>query len=227
VEERRRSLWYTQEEVQAFDQWRRIGAPVVADLRSPGSWTSALPFWSGKPAVSLGERLAGHPHDLLSARAALRSPAPLDEDTLLRVSLAQASLGLSHSDRLLLKLKASRWMLATSWRAASGALGTPAPEEYRRMLVERRMKSTDINAALADLARIASKDGQEPRAKLFLALLGERKAPNLAALHAELAVDNPSRPEAFRVVDGRPVALRPRDLTWSLVAQVLKSEGVR
>jgi hypothetical protein len=164
---------------------------------------------------------------VLSSRAALRNPAPLDEDSLLRVALAQSSLGLTHSDRLLLKLKASRWMLASSWRAASAILGATTPEEYRRMLVERRMKSVDINAALADLARIASKDGQESKARAYIALLGERKAPNLAALHAELALDHPSRPEAFRVVDGRPVALRPRDLTWSLVAHVLKSEGVQ
>ena len=95
------------------------------------------------------------------------------------------------------------------------------------MLVDRRMKSADINAALSDLARIASKDGNEPRAKQLLAMLAERKAGNLKTLQVELSKDNTAQPESFRVVNGRPAAIRPRDLSWSLIAQVLKSEGVR
>lgn len=227
AEGRRRSLWRIEDELQAFDQWRRMGAPLGVEARSPAPWAAALPYWSGKPALSLGDRLKGHPNDLLASRSVLRNPGPLDEDTLLRVGLARGGTGLSHSDRLLLRLKASRWALAQSWRAAIAALGTTSPEEYRRMLVDRRMKSADINAALSDLARIASKDGNEPRAKQLLAMLAERKAGNLKTLQVELSKDNTAQPESFRVVNGRPAAIRPRDLSWSLIAQVLKSEGVR
>jgi hypothetical protein len=118
-------------------------------------------------------------------------------------------------------------VLPASWRAAANTLGSAPPEEYRRMLVERRMKSADINAALADLARTASKDGGEARARAVLGMLAERKAPNLKALRAELALDVPAKPEDYRMVNGRPAPIRPRDLTWALVAQVLKAEGVR
>ena len=226
-EGRRRSLWRIEDEIQAFDQWRRMGAPLGTEAKSPAPWAAALPYWSGKAAVAIGDRLKGHPNDLLAARSALRNPAPLDEDTLLRAGLASGGTGLSHSDRLLIRLKASRWLLGQSWRAASAALGTASPEEYRRMLVERRMKSADINAALSDMARIASKEGSEPRAKQLLAMLGERRTANLKALQAELALDSAAKPDSFRVVNGRPAAIRPRDLSWSLIAQVLKSEGVR
>jgi hypothetical protein len=227
VDSRRRSLWRAEEEVQAFDQWRRLGAPAGAEAKPPASWVGALPFWGGKAAPGLGDRLQAHPNDVLSSRSAYRHPGPLDEATVLRVNLAQSAQRPSTGDRLLLKLKAARWMFAASWRAANTALGSNPPEEYRRLLVERRMKSADINAALTDLAHIASKDGNETRVKALLGLLGERKATNLKPLHAELALDNPAKPEAYRMVEGRPAPLRPRDLTWSLLAQVLKAEGVR
>lgn len=230
ADSRRRSLWRSDEEVQAFDQWRGMGAPASAESRPPATWAAALPFWNPKPGAappSLGERLRTHPHDALAARVALRTPGGAEEDTLVRVGLALDSSRQASSDRLLLRVKAARGLLAGSWRAASAALGTVSPEEVRRLLVERRMKSADINAALADLARIASRGDAQAQVELYLAALGERRVPNLQALYAELAAHRGARLDTTRLVDGRPAPLRPRDLTWTLLARVLTSEGVR
>ena len=228
ADSRRRSLWRSDEEVQAFDQWRWMGAPSSADARPPAAWAAALPYWSPKPpAPALGERLRAHPHDALAARAALRTPGAAEEDTLVRVGLALGDARQAGSDRLLLRVKAARGLLGGSWRAAATALGPVSPEEVRRMLVERRMKSADINAALADLARIASRSDEQAHARLYLAALGERKAPNLQALYTELAGHRSTSLDTTRLVDGRPAPLRPRDLTWSLLARVLTTEGVR
>ncbi|MBI4911165.1 MAG: hypothetical protein HY823_00360 [Acidobacteria bacterium] len=229
-ESRKRTLWRTEEEIQAFDFWRRrIGSSP--DARVPSAWARALSYWvprpPGSPGTSLLDHLRGNPSDALAARSALRTPQPADEDTMVRVGLALGDRHLSAQDRLLTRLKVARGLLPGSWRAAGSALGQASPADLRRMMVERRMKTADIHAALADLARLAGRAGDEPRAKEFLAILGERKAPNLQALYAELEKERPATPEAYRVVDGRPAPIRPRDLTWTLVAQVLKSEGIR
>ena len=44
---------------------------------------------------------------------------------------------------------------------------------------------------------------------------------------AKREVGRPSKAEPFRMEDGRPAPIRPRDLTWSLLTTVLKTEGVR
>lgn len=226
AESRRRKIWRGEEEFQAFDLWRRLGSAVGPEARPPASWTAALTYWTGKAGTPLLQRLREHPHDILSARAVLRSPAQLDEDTLLRVELAQSATQQAGAEDLLLRLKAARGLLPNG-RAAAGVLGSAQPEAYRRMMVDRRMKSVDINAALADLARIAALEGNDGRARNLLAMLGARRAPGLQALHAELAKVSGENLEAFRLVEGRPAPLRPRDLTWAVVAKVLTAEGVR
>ena len=60
-----------------------------------------------------------------------------------------------------------------------------------------------------------------------MGVLTERHAATVKALRAELALDAPDRPGLFRVVDGKPRPLRPRDLTWSMLANVLMAEGNR
>ncbi len=227
---RLRGLWPTQVDLQAFDLWRRIGAPKAVEAKVPSTWNSALPYWSSRSDASvssLGDRLKAHPLDILSARSALRSPAPDAEDTLFRVSMALAASSPRSEDRSLLQLKAARYLLPASWRAARTALGSHAPEGLGRLMVERKMKSSDINAALADLARMAGRAGDEGQLNGTLRLLAERKAPNLKDLRAELTQIAPPKQEAYRLVDGRPAPIRPRDLSWSLLAQVLKAEGVR
>ena len=145
---------------------------------------------------------------------------------MLRVAIALGETSRS-DDKSLLNLKTARGLLPSSWRAARTALGALGLEELNRVMVERKLKSSDINAALADLARLAGQEGDEAQIKAALSLLSERKAPNLKALRSELALRPSVRQETFQVVDGRPAPIRPRDLTWSLLSQILKTEGVR
>lgn len=229
-EGRRRSTWEAHEEVQAFDAWRRMGAPVPAGEKAPQPWAEALPAWVGKAEVMvgpLGVRLKAHPLDVLSARAALRSPAAADEDGLLRAAMA---LGNARSDgegdRILLHLRAARGLLPRSAEAAQWALEGTTPEGIARLLVQRRFRTADINAALADMARIGRRTGNEAAVKEALRLLTDRKASNAKALRAELTVPD-APPSTYHLVDGRPMPIRPRDLTWTLLSNVLKAEGVR
>jgi hypothetical protein len=50
-----------------------------------------------------------------------------------------------------------------------------------------------------------------------------RSRGGLQALAAELPP--PARADPFKLVDGRPASIRPRDLTWAMLANVLKLEG--
>ena len=95
-----------------------------------------------------------------------------------------------------------------------------------RLLVQRRFRASDLNGALVDAARIARQVGDEGGVKEALRLLTDRNAPGVKALRAELAVPE-APPSVYRTVDGRPAPIRPRDLTWSLLSNVIKAEGVR
>lgn len=234
-ETRRRGLWRGLEEVQTFDQWRWMGAPVCTQEKLPGYWAVAVTFWKAKADAlvpPLGEHLKAHPQDILAVRTALRSLAPAEEDALLRVSLALESNrnqyeGRPEEDQLIFRLRSARDLLPKSWRAAQTALGFTKPEELVQVLVKRRMKTTELNLALADVARIACKSGDDARVNILLGLLTERNASNTKALKAELAAESHGQQESFRLVNGRPAPIRPRDLTWPLFASLLKTEGVR
>jgi hypothetical protein len=228
-ESRRRCAWEAREEVQAFDTWRRMGAPAPVDGKAPAAWADALPAWAGKAEAvvgPLGIRLKAHPLDLLSARAALRSPAAAEEDALLRAGLALGSADRpdGDGDRILLRIRAARGLLPRSANAAQWALEGTSPDGMARLLVQRRFRTADINGALADAARIARKMGNENGVKEALRLLTDRNAPSVKALRAELAVPE-APPSAYHLVDGRPAPIRPRDLTWSLLSNVIKAEG--
>jgi hypothetical protein len=230
-EGRRRCAWEAREETQAFDAWRRMGAPAPIDLKAPPAWTEALPAWTGRAEAvmgPLGTRLKAHPLDVLTARAALRSPAAAEEDALLRAGLALTAFNRNDGDgdHLLLHLRAARGHLPRSAEAARWALEGISPEGLARLLVQRRFRTADIDGALADVARIAGKVGDENGVRDALRLLTDRGAANVKTLRAELAVPE-APPSAYRTVDGRPTPLRPRDLTWSLLSNVLKAEGVR
>jgi hypothetical protein len=229
-EARRRCAWEAREEVQAFDAWRRMGAPATPEAKAPPAWAEALPAWAGKAeavAGPLGLRLKAHPLDVLSARAALRSPAAADEDALLRVGLAlgAGSHG-GEGDHLLLHLRAARGWLPRSAEAARWALGDASAEGIARLLVQRRFRTADINGALTDAARIARRVGDDGGVKEALRLLADRNAPIVKALRAEVAPPE-APPSVYRTVEGRPVPIRPRDLTWALLSSVIKTEGVR
>jgi hypothetical protein len=230
-EGRRRCAWEARDEVQAFDAWRRMGAPAPVDLKAPLAWTEALPAWTGRAETvvgALGARLKAHPLDVLSARAALRSPAAAEEDALLRAGIALAAFNRNDGDgdHLLLRLRAARGLLPRSAEAAHWVLEDISPEGMARLLVQRRFRTADINDALADAARIALKVGDENGVKGALRLLTDRGARNIKALRAELAMPE-APPSAYRTVDGRPAPIRPRDLTWALLSNVIKAEGVR
>ncbi len=230
-EGRRRAAWEAHEEVQAFDAWRRMGAPVPADEKAPRAWAEALPAWEGKAeavAGPLGARLKLHPLDVLSARAALRSASAADEDALLRAGLAlgSASRRDGDGDQLLLRVRVARGLLPRSAEAAKWALEGATPDGIARLLVQRRFRTADINGALADAARIARKVGDEAGVRAALRHLADRNAPGAKALRAELAVPE-APPSTYHVVDGRPAPIRPRDLTWSLLSNVIKAEGPR
>ncbi|MFN8011336.1 MAG: hypothetical protein U0P81_08020 [Holophagaceae bacterium] len=237
---RRRTPWSEREEVLAFEQWRRLGAAsggegTPASERAPAAWTAAHAALSAKADASLAAfsaRLKAMPTDILTARGALRTAAPLDEEAALRAALA-ASMARSHSgldvdgDRELLRLRAARSLLAASPQAARHALGGLTPEAFLRAATERRLKTAEVNLALADLARVAYRTGDEPQARRIAGLLGDRSASAAKALRAEFAPEAGRAVDSFRVVNGRPAPIRPRDLAWPMIANLLTAEGVR
>ncbi|HXC17007.1 MAG TPA: hypothetical protein VNV60_06150 [Holophagaceae bacterium] len=227
IADRRASIWTMDEEAGAFDAWRKLGAPGAE--AAPAAWRGALPAWQGKAdeaVLFLDTRLNAQPADFLAARAALRSITPADRDALDRSRLAMTVTTRSSVDGPILDLRAARGFLARSPQAARAALNSASADDLARILVRRRYRSADINAALGDLARIAFQTGDEAQLQSAFKALSDRHAPNAKALRAEL-VAPAAKAEPFRMVDGRPVPIRPRDLTWSLLTAVLKTEGVR
>ncbi len=219
------SAWTPEEDLHAFDAWRKLGAPEL--VTAPAAWRGALPAWQGKaesPMAFLATRLRAHPMDDLAARAALRSLAPADQDTLDAARLAMGDA--SGDDGAILDLRAARGLSPRSARAARVALNGAQGVDLARTLARRRYRSLDINAALADVARIAFKNDDATALQSAFQALSDRHAPNAKALRAEL-VAPATKAEGYRIVDGRPAPIRPRDLTWSLLASVLQKEGVR
>ncbi len=232
VESRRRALWSEREEVLGFEEWRRLGALTTPLEKAPSTWHTAHQVWNVKSAAALLAHLKVHPNDVLSARSALNSAAPMDEETALRVALC-TSMARSHSgftvdgDGVLMRLRAARGLLGSSPRAAQKALANLSAEEFLRLATERRLKTADVNLALADLARIAHRSGDEARGRAIASLLTDRNTAAGKALRAELKPATAHAPDTFRLVNGHPAPIRPRDLTWPLLANLLQREGVR
>ena len=240
VDGRRRGLWSAADEVRAFDAWRRV-APAAATPPStaPSAWTAAVAFWKGpanQVVPALGRHLSAHPYDIRAARAALRSAAGGEEEALRRAALAlddptMESLGGLESDATLVRLRIARGLLGSSRapRAAHLALGPVDPASLARDLGRRRIARAEVDAAIADVARIATRAEDAALRESAMAVLIDRKASNLKALRAELRIlERPDAPPAaFRVVGGAPAPYRPRDLTWAVVAAVLDAEEGR
>jgi hypothetical protein len=241
VDGRRRGLWSAADEVRAFDAWRKAAAaaaPASAPA-APAAWTAALPFWKGKPAdvvPALGRHLGAHPYDIRAARAALRSAAGGEEEALRRAALAlddptMESLGGLESDSVLVRLRIARGLLGSpaTARAAHLALGPVDPAGLARDLGRRRIARSEVEAALADVARIATRAEDAVLREATMAVLIDRKASNLKAVRAELRDLGRAEvpPASFRVVGGVPAPYRPRDLTWGVMTAVLTAEAAR
>ncbi|MDE3245652.1 MAG: hypothetical protein KGN80_06155, partial [Acidobacteriota bacterium] len=232
VESRHCALWSEREEVLAFEKWRQLGALSAPMEKAPTYWLAAHQVWNAKSDAALLAQLKAHPNDVLSARLALRSLAPLEEETAAHVALC-TSMARSHSgfrmdgDAALMRLRAARGLLPSSPRAAQKALLNLSAEEFLRLATERRWKTTEVNLALADLARIAHRSGDEARGRSIAGVLADRNAAAGKALRAELKPDASKGPDAFRLVNGRPAPIKPRDLNWPMLANLLQGEGVR
>jgi hypothetical protein len=233
---RSRVLWSAQDEVRAFDSWRRL-TPDIAPGPAPAAWTAAAAFWK-KPADQatngLEAHLRAHPCDLLAARAILRSVQAVPEEAAQRARVALAapaldSLGSVYADDTLVRLRVARGLLPVSAPAARTVLASVNARGLTDDLVRRRFRAADIDAALADVARLATRGADATTSAAVLAVLDDRKAAGLVALRAELAsLRGPEpAPAAFRMDNGRPRPWRPRDLDFALVARVLDAEGQR
>jgi hypothetical protein len=229
AEGRGRALFERAEEIRAFDQWRRW---IDTSNSGPEPWQKALPFWR-ENAESIGPalqaRLLEHSFDTLSARAALRRPTPLAPQT---AGLAAHALRDVEdldvidvrSDEALLRLRAARSLLATP-RAAHTVGGFLSPDAVSTDLVRRRFRAADVDAALADLARIAAGVGDRAVLARTLDLLADRKSATVRELRAELAKAVLEPPVvSHRVVGGRSLLYRPRDLTFGLVSQIVAAD---
>ncbi|MBL8113021.1 MAG: hypothetical protein JNK60_09065, partial [Acidobacteria bacterium] len=209
------------EERDAFDAWRKTSGTPTASA-SPAPWMRALAFWQKKgPALSQwGGELAAHlqkqPYDRLAARVVLRSLAPAPE-----TAVAPALLALQASDEVG-AFRIARVELARSPRAAKNALNGGTPRA--RALAQRSYPRAEIDALLADTARIGAGSGDSALVNSSLAQLEERKALVPGPLREEL--------QALRARFAAPAAgiappgLRPRDLTWALYSRVLSVEKV-
>jgi len=217
------------DEVRAFDLWRRW---ADASTGGPQIWKDALHFWKDDAATiddALAARLADHPLDALSARAALRLPAPASSKLALRAIRALGDLPsysgvTTDADEQLLRFRFARSLLARPV-AARDILTSTSPEGLAFDLVRRRFRAADIDGALADFARLAFANEDHARVNSALRILAERKWAGARALRAEFsnaAIDAPA--VAQRIVNGEARLYRPRDLSFALVSEIVASD---
>ena len=92
-------------------------------------------------------------------------------------------------------------------------------------LTRRRFTAADVDAALADLSRIAAALGDRNELGRCLDVLADRKWAGASALRKELASALVEPPMvSHRVVSGRSLLYRPRDLTFGLVSQIVEAD---
>lgn len=228
---RARGSWSRAEEMRAFDMWRRL--TPAQDAGAPKEWVAAAAFWrvpAAEVASALDTYLAAHPYDIRAARAALRTVAPAGEDLITRASRtlddpALETVADSYEDARILRLRAARGLLATSPAAARGALVGVDADALSQELTRRRFSHTDVDAALADVARIGIEAGDRSLADATLAMLADRGFSGTKALRAVLrAVPSPPL-LPFIVEPTGPRAYRPTDLSLDLVTRILAAEN--
>jgi hypothetical protein len=237
---RDRALWTRVEEVKAFDLWRALASPPGPGEKAPAAgpepWVAAIGFWT-RPAKGEGEHLAAHlrlhPLDLRAARAALRTVAPDDTEMAALAQRALAEPGMDElgepwGDVRLLRLRTARGLLASSPRSAGAALGG-FDAGLDQDLQRRRLPSSEVRAAMADLARLATLMSDRGAAESALAAVEDLGPAEARALRAELrrlaAPAGP--PPPWRLADGRPQPWRPRDLDRATLAAAVDAEGAR
>jgi hypothetical protein len=229
AEARGKLLFARAEEIRAFDFWRRS---IDAGGAGPDAWKQALRFWRENPetiGASLQARLKDHPMDILSARAALRRPTAMAPQLAFLAARALRDvedLGFIDvgGDETFLRLRAAR-SLVSSPRAARTMAGFLSAESAVMDLTRRRFKAADIDAALADIARIAAGEGDRAEVGRALDLLADRRWSGARALRAELSSATVEPPTvSHRVVGGRSLLYRPRDLTFGLISQIVQAD---
>ncbi len=226
---REKVLFARAEEIRAFDFWRRS---IDAGGAGPDAWKQALRFWRESPetiGASLQARLRDHPFDILSARAALRRPTAMAPQLAFLAARALRDvedLGFIDvgGDETFLRLRAARSLVASP-RAARTLAGFLSAESAALDLTRRRFKASDIDAALADIARIAAGNGDRAEVGRALDLLADRRWSEARALRAELSSATVEPPTvSHRVVGGRSLLYRPRDLTFGLISQIVQAD---
>jgi len=132
------------------------------------------------------------------------------------------------TDANLLRLRAMRGLLPTSWRAADSVMEYEDPSRLTRDLTRRKMRRADIDGALGDLARLHAAAGDGTAAEVATRLLEDRGAANAAKVRADVEASlKPVPPPSYRMSNGQPRPYRPRDLDWSLVRSIVAAEGTR
>ena len=229
AEARGRALFERAEEIRAFDMWRRW---IGAGASRPDIWKQSLRFWRDSAetiARPLEARLLDHSFDILSARAALRRPTSASPQLAFLATRALRDvddLGFIDvsNDEAFLRLRAARSLLAEP-RAARTMAGYLSADSVAMDLTRRHFRAADANAALADLARIAAALGDRNELARSLDLLADRRWPGARALRIELASALVEPPMvSHRVVSGRSLLYRPRDLTFGLVSQIVQAD---
>lgn len=229
AEARGKALFERAEEIRAFDMWRRW---IDAGGAGPDTWKQALRFWRENPETigdALEARLRDHSFDVLSARAALRRPTAASPQLAFLATRALRDvddLGFIEvsSDEAFLRLRAARSLLATP-RAARTMAGYLSADSVATDLTRRHFKAADVDLALADLARIAAALGDRNELSRALDLLADRKWSGVRALRTGLAEALVEPPVvSHRVVGGRSLLYRPRDLTFGLVSQIVQAD---
>ncbi|MBX7184045.1 MAG: hypothetical protein K1Y01_02775 [Vicinamibacteria bacterium] len=229
VEARGKALFERAEEIRAFDKWRRW---IDAGASGPETWKQALRFWRENPeaiAEPLQARLKDHTFDVLSARAALRRPTAVSPQLAFLATRALRDvddLGFIEvsNDEAFLRLRAARSLLAKP-RAARTMAGYLSADSVALDLTRRHFKAADVDSALADLARIAAALGDRNELGRSLDVLTDRKWAGARALRAELAAALVEPPMvSHRVVSGRSLLYRPRDLNFGLVSQIVQAD---
>ncbi|MBK9372963.1 MAG: hypothetical protein IPN03_04365 [Holophagales bacterium] len=214
------------QELSAFDAWRRLGGDSVAG--APAWWTTARPFWHRKGSDfaswggDLAKHLALHPYDRHAARVVYRSLAPAPERFV-----APAALASGGTEDSVTRWRVARAELARSPAAARAALRSTwlDPDELR----QRRFPAAEAEGLLGDLARIGAATRDENLADRALSALEDRRAASVPTLRVELAalrLKAAPRPETLLGSGVALTRLLPKDLTWELYARVLNAEDV-
>jgi hypothetical protein len=215
---RKRALWGTANDLRAFHEWRRLDAGQTG----PEIWQSALAHWKGNSTVPLVAHLKAHPLDCFSAASLLETAKGTSEDEVVRAEQSLRPAIYNDEAYTLLRLKAGRHWLPTSRQTAAQYINGNSWDDSRvdtYFQSMKKLKPDDVNAALADLARIF---GDQERTEATLLLLQDRNFAKLDALRAELEKPTARKIVDYKMADGHPAPIMPKDLTWALLNELLE-----